>query len=103
MVTARALSASESPLRSDLSLDQARRIRKISPKGQDVEAELTEAAKYWTIEASKMPSKTSPRGLYRHSSQPATRRSTSSLERVILTSWLQPWHPSTPVETATLT
>jgi 16S rRNA (guanine527-N7)-methyltransferase len=32
------------------------------PKGQDVDAELTEAAKYWTIEASKVPSKTSPEG-----------------------------------------
>jgi 16S rRNA (guanine527-N7)-methyltransferase len=34
----------------------------VFPKGQDVDAELTEAAKYWTIEASKMPSKTSPQG-----------------------------------------
>ncbi len=32
------------------------------PKGQDVDAELTEAAKYWSIEASKVPSKTSPQG-----------------------------------------
>jgi 16S rRNA (guanine527-N7)-methyltransferase len=32
------------------------------PKGQDVDAELTEAAKYWTLEASKVPSKTSPKG-----------------------------------------
>jgi 16S rRNA (guanine527-N7)-methyltransferase len=32
------------------------------PKGQDVEAELTEAAKYWTIEADLIPSKTDPRG-----------------------------------------
>lgn len=31
-------------------------------KGQDVEAELTEAAKYWRLEASKVPSKTSPEG-----------------------------------------
>lgn len=31
-------------------------------KGQDVDTELTEAAKYWTIEASKRPSKTSPEG-----------------------------------------
>jgi len=31
-------------------------------KGQDVEAELTEAAKYWTIEANLVPSKTDPRG-----------------------------------------
>ena len=31
-------------------------------KGQDVDAELTEAAKYWIIEATKVPSKTSPEG-----------------------------------------
>jgi 16S rRNA (guanine527-N7)-methyltransferase len=32
------------------------------PKGQDVEAELTEASKYWTIEAELIPSKTDARG-----------------------------------------
>jgi 16S rRNA (guanine527-N7)-methyltransferase len=32
------------------------------PKGQDVDAELTEAAKYWRIDASKVPSKTNPEG-----------------------------------------
>lgn len=31
-------------------------------KGQDVDAELTEAAKYWTLLADKVPSKTSPEG-----------------------------------------
>ena len=31
-------------------------------KGQDVDAVLTEAAKYWSIEAEKVPSKTSPDG-----------------------------------------
>lgn len=31
-------------------------------KGQDVDAELTEASKYWSIEATKSPSKTSPDG-----------------------------------------
>jgi len=30
------------------------------PKGQDVDAELTEAAKYWTMDAIKYPSVTSP-------------------------------------------
>jgi 16S rRNA (guanine527-N7)-methyltransferase len=30
------------------------------PKGQDIDAELTDAAKYWRLEASKVPSKTSP-------------------------------------------
>jgi 16S rRNA (guanine527-N7)-methyltransferase len=32
------------------------------PKGQDIGAELTEASKYWTIEADLIPSKTDPRG-----------------------------------------
>jgi len=32
------------------------------PKGQDVEAELTQASKSWTIEADLVPSKTDPRG-----------------------------------------
>ena len=32
------------------------------PKGQDVAAELTEAAKYWRIEAETVPSRTSPEG-----------------------------------------
>jgi 16S rRNA (guanine527-N7)-methyltransferase len=31
-------------------------------KGQHIDAELTEAAKYWSIQASKVPSKTSPDG-----------------------------------------
>ena len=31
-------------------------------KGQDVEAELTEASKYWTIQTSQVPSLTSDRG-----------------------------------------
>lgn len=32
------------------------------PKGQDVDVELTDAAKYWSIEASKVPSRTSAEG-----------------------------------------
>jgi 16S rRNA (guanine527-N7)-methyltransferase len=32
------------------------------PKGQDLERELTEATKYWNIEADVVPSKTSPTG-----------------------------------------
>lgn len=31
-------------------------------KGQDVDVELTDAAKYWRLEASQVPSKTSPEG-----------------------------------------
>ena len=32
------------------------------PKGQDVEAELTEASKYWTMDTDLIDSKTDPRG-----------------------------------------
>jgi 16S rRNA (guanine527-N7)-methyltransferase len=32
------------------------------PNGQDVEVELTEASKYWTIESELIPSRTSPAG-----------------------------------------
>lgn len=61
VVTARALS----PLK--ILCDQAfpliaRGAIGLFPKGQDVDAELTEAAKYWIIEAAKVPSKTSPEG-----------------------------------------
>jgi len=61
VVTARALS----PLK--ILCDQAfpliaRGAIALFPKGQDVDAELTEAAKYWSIEASKLPSKTSSEG-----------------------------------------
>jgi 16S rRNA (guanine527-N7)-methyltransferase len=61
VVTARALA----PLK--ILCDQAfplidRGALGIFPKGQDVDVELTTAAKYWSIEASKVPSKTSPEG-----------------------------------------
>jgi 16S rRNA (guanine527-N7)-methyltransferase len=61
VVTARALS----PLK--ILCDQAfpfvaRGAVGLFPKGQDVDAELTEAAKYWSIEADKVSSKTSPEG-----------------------------------------
>jgi 16S rRNA (guanine527-N7)-methyltransferase len=36
------------------------------PKGQDVEVELTEAAKYWNIGATLVPSRTDPRGRIVH-------------------------------------
>ncbi|HET9715886.1 MAG TPA: 16S rRNA (guanine(527)-N(7))-methyltransferase RsmG [Pseudolabrys sp.] len=59
VVTARALS----PLKT--LCDQAfpfisRGAIGIFPKGQDVDAELTEAAKYWRVDASRVPSRTSP-------------------------------------------
>lgn len=61
VVTARALS----PLK--LLCDQAfpliaKGALGLFPKGQDVDAELTEAAKYWNIQASIVPSVTSPAG-----------------------------------------
>jgi len=61
VVTARALA----PLKT--LCDQAfpliaRGALGLFPKGQDVDAELTEAAKYWSIEAEKVPSKTGPEG-----------------------------------------
>jgi len=61
VVTARALA----PLKT--LCDQAfpliaRGALGLFPKGQDVDAELTEAAKYWRLQASKTPSKTSPEG-----------------------------------------
>jgi 16S rRNA (guanine527-N7)-methyltransferase len=59
VVTARALA----PLKT--LCDQAfplieRSAIGLFPKGQDVDAELTDAAKYWRLKASKVPSRTSP-------------------------------------------
>jgi 16S rRNA (guanine527-N7)-methyltransferase len=57
VVTARALA----PLTQLLSYVQPFMVRgaqAILPKGQDVEAELTEASKYWRIEADLRPSRT---------------------------------------------
>jgi 16S rRNA (guanine527-N7)-methyltransferase len=61
VVTARALA----PLKNVLALAES--LLKTGAvglflKGQDVEAELTEASKYWTIAATLVPSKTSPAG-----------------------------------------
>jgi 16S rRNA (guanine527-N7)-methyltransferase len=61
VVTARALA----PLKNVLAL--AEPLLKTGAvglflKGQDVEVELTEASKYWTIAATLVPSKTSPAG-----------------------------------------
>jgi 16S rRNA (guanine527-N7)-methyltransferase len=61
VVTARALA----PLK--VLCDQAFPLIKrgavgLFPKGQDVDAELTEAAKYWRLQASIVPSVTSPTG-----------------------------------------
>lgn len=61
VVTARALA----PLRNLLALVYPLVIKDavgLFPKGQGVEAELTEAAKYWNIEANLVPSRTDQRG-----------------------------------------
>jgi 16S rRNA (guanine527-N7)-methyltransferase len=61
IVTARALA----PLIRLLSYAQPlldRGAKALFPKGQDVDAELTNAAKYWTIAATLVPSQTDPRG-----------------------------------------
>jgi 16S rRNA (guanine527-N7)-methyltransferase len=59
VVTARALA----PLTGLLGLAEPwlkRGAKVLLPKGQDVGAELTEASKYWSIEAVLVPSKTDP-------------------------------------------
>ncbi len=61
VVTARALA----PLK--LLLDQSFALlnggaQGIFPKGQDVEAELTEASKYWNMDATLVPSRTDSKG-----------------------------------------
>jgi 16S rRNA (guanine527-N7)-methyltransferase len=61
VVTARAVA----PLRALLSYAEPlvnRGALALFPKGQDVEAELTDAAKYWIIDSELIPSRTSPRG-----------------------------------------
>ena len=61
VVTARALSPLKT-LCGQVFPFIARGALGLLPKGQDVDAELTEAAKYWTIQAEKVPSVTSPAG-----------------------------------------
>jgi 16S rRNA (guanine527-N7)-methyltransferase len=61
VVTARALA----PLTDLLALSEPllkRGAQALFPKGQGVEAELTQATKYWNIEATLVPSLTDPRG-----------------------------------------
>ncbi len=61
VVTARALAPLK--LLCDLAFPLVQRgAIGLFPKGQDVDAELTEATKYWKIEATKAPSKTSENG-----------------------------------------
>jgi 16S rRNA (guanine527-N7)-methyltransferase len=59
VVTARALAPLPRLLELAAPLVQ-KGAQGLFPKGQDVEAELTEAAKYWTLQSSFAPSLTSP-------------------------------------------
>ena len=61
VVTARALAPLKSLLDQSLSLLKTGALG-LFPKGQDVAAELTEAAKYWNIKVNLAPSRTDPRG-----------------------------------------
>lgn len=61
VVTARALSSLKT-LCDQAFPFIARGAMGLFPKGQDVDAELTEAAKYWIIDATNVPSKTSQEG-----------------------------------------
>jgi 16S rRNA (guanine527-N7)-methyltransferase len=61
VVTARALAPLKSLLDQSVGLLKTGTIA-LFPKGQDVEAELTEAAKYWNINYNLAPSRTDPNG-----------------------------------------
>jgi 16S rRNA (guanine527-N7)-methyltransferase len=61
IVTARALAPLDRLLAMSHPLIQ-RGAQAVFPKGQDVEAELTEASKYWSITTTLVPSRTDPRG-----------------------------------------
>jgi len=61
IVTARALAPLDKLIGYTIPLLK-RGTAGLFPKGQDVEAELTQASKSWTIEADLIPSRTDPRG-----------------------------------------
>ncbi len=60
-VTARALAPLKALLDQSFPLLRAGATG-VFPKGQDVEAELTQASKYWTMRATLAPSRTDPKG-----------------------------------------
>ncbi len=60
VVTARALAPLAETTGGSISAVENRR-EGLFPKGQDVDAELTEAAKCWSIQATLVPSRTDPR------------------------------------------
>ncbi len=61
VVTARALAPLKTLLDQSVSLLTKGAVG-LFPKGQDVEAELTEATKYWNIKVNLAPSRTDSRG-----------------------------------------
>lgn len=61
MVTARALAPLKSLLDQSVSLFKPGTLG-LFPKGQDVDAELTEATKYWNIKVNLAPSRTDSKG-----------------------------------------
>jgi 16S rRNA (guanine527-N7)-methyltransferase len=61
VVTARALAPLKLLLKQSVALLQGDAVG-IFPKGQDVEAELTEASKYWNMQATLAPSLTDSKG-----------------------------------------
>jgi 16S rRNA (guanine527-N7)-methyltransferase len=61
VVTARALAPLKALLDQSVTL-LTRGALGVFPKGQDVEAELTEASKYWNINRTLVPSRTNPSG-----------------------------------------
>jgi 16S rRNA (guanine527-N7)-methyltransferase len=60
VVTARALAPLPKLFREAYPLLKSG-TKGVFPKGQDIAAELTEAAKYWNIKAASVPSRTDPR------------------------------------------
>jgi 16S rRNA (guanine527-N7)-methyltransferase len=60
-VTARALAPLKSLLDQSVNLIKPGTIA-LFPKGQDVEADLTDATRYWNINATLVPSRTDPKG-----------------------------------------
>jgi 16S rRNA (guanine527-N7)-methyltransferase len=61
VVTARALAPLKTLLDQSVSLLKTGALG-LFPKGQDVDAELTEATKYWNIKVNLAPSRTDPKG-----------------------------------------
>jgi 16S rRNA (guanine527-N7)-methyltransferase len=61
VVTARALAPLKSIFNQSVSLLKTPALG-LFPKGQDVDAELTEATKYWTIKVNLAPSRTDSKG-----------------------------------------